>query len=146
MNDTELMDVIDYANMIKNGSLDATTLSYNPNSITSSTTISTAAQALSGAITSHLNNQDDNLLDEFEMNRFAVDHKVTEAELLKLKEVAPDYATEIKDNIARNLARDITKKIAFKKKHDTDTDVHHFIGRVWVFTDEEMKEIVRRIK
>lgn len=115
---------------------------------TSSVTIAASNVLSNHAIgaTTTLTVNDDDLLDEFEMNRFAVDHKVTDAELLKLKEVAPDYASEIKDNIARNLARDITKKIAFKKKHDTDTDVHHFIGRVWVFTDEEMKEIVRRIK
>jgi hypothetical protein len=81
-------------------------------------------------------------LEERALNRIAVDHKVTDAELMKLKEVAPDYANEIKDNIARNLARELTAKIAYKKKHDKDADVHHFIGRCWVFSDEEIKRLI----
>jgi hypothetical protein len=85
----------------------------------------------------------DDILDECIMNRVAIDHKVTAQELLKLQEVAPDYASEIKENIAKNLARDIAKKVKYTKKHDKDTDVHHFIGRVWVFTDEELKELLK---
>lgn len=85
----------------------------------------------------------DDIMDEYSLNRVAVDHKVTAQELLKLQEVAPDYASEIKENIAKNLARDITKKVMFKKKHDKDADVHHFIGRVWVFTDDELKELLK---
>ncbi len=81
-------------------------------------------------------------LDQYAMNRFAVDHKVTAQELLKLQEVAPDYAKEIKENIAKNLARDIATKVSYTKKHDKDTDVHHFIGRVWVFSEEELKGIL----
>jgi hypothetical protein len=81
-------------------------------------------------------------LDKYAMNRFAVDHKVTAQELLKLQEVAPDYAKEIKDNIAKNLGRDIATKVSYTKKHDKDTDVHHFIGRVWVFSEEELKGIL----
>ena len=87
----------------------------------------------------------DDVMDEYHMNRFAVDHKVTAAELMKLQSVAPDYASEIKENIAKNLARDITKKVMFKKKLDVDTDVHHFIGRVWVFTDEELKALLNEV-
>lgn len=81
-------------------------------------------------------------LEKYAMNRFAVDHKVTAAELLKLQEVAPDYAKEIKENIAKNLGRDIATKVSYTKKHDKDTDVHHFIGRVWVFSEEELKGIL----
>jgi hypothetical protein len=87
----------------------------------------------------------DEVMDEHSLNRIAVDHKVTAAELLKLQEVAPDYASEIKENIAKNLARDIAKKVMFKKKHDKDADVHHFIGRVWVFTDDELKELLQNV-
>jgi hypothetical protein len=85
------------------------------------------------------------IMDEHSLNRIAVDHKVTAAELLKLQEVAPDYACEIKENISKNLARDIAKKVMFKKKHDKDADVHHFIGRVWVFTDDELKELLQNV-
>lgn len=81
-------------------------------------------------------------LDKYAMNRFAVDHKVTAQELLKLQEVAPDFAKEIKENIAKNLARDIATKVSYTKKHDKDADVHHFIGRVWVFSEEELKGIL----
>lgn len=84
----------------------------------------------------------EDLLDKFAMNKFTIDHKVTAQELLKLQEVAPDFAKEIKENIAKNLARDISNKVSYTKKHDKDTDVHHFIGRVWVFNEEELKQIM----
>jgi hypothetical protein len=86
--------------------------------------------------------QTEDALDKFAMNKFTIDHKVTAQELLKLQEVAPDFAKEIKENIAKNLARDISNKVSYTKKHDKDTDVHHFIGRVWVFTEEELKQVL----
>jgi hypothetical protein len=84
----------------------------------------------------------DDFLDAHIMNRVTVDYKVSEHELLKLKEVAPDYANEIKENIAKDIARDISKKITYTKKHDKDSDVHHFIGRVWSFTEDELKNFI----
>ncbi len=88
----------------------------------------------------------EDLLDRYEFNKIVVDHKVQEQELLKLKEVAPDYANEIKENLAKNAARDIMKKMSFTKKHDKDADVHHFIGRVWVFTEDELKKLIEEVK
>ena len=88
----------------------------------------------------------EDLLDKWIMNRVTVDHKVQEQELLKLKEVAPDYANEIKENLTKNATRDIIKKMTFTKKHDKDADVHHFIGRVWCFTEEELKKFIEEIK
>lgn len=88
----------------------------------------------------------DGFLDKHIMNRVTVDHKVQEQELLKLKEVAPDYANEIKENIAKNAARDMVKKVTFTKKHDKDADVHHFIGRVWMFTEEELKNLIKEVR
>lgn len=85
-------------------------------------------------------------LDEHIMNRVAIDHKVQEQELMRLKEVAPDYASEIKENLAKNAARDIMKKITFTKKHDKDADVHHFIGRVWVFTEDEIRNLINEVR
>lgn len=114
----------------------AGTLLYDPNQ--TNVAVATGINSINTAI---VNNTDD-LIDKCAMNKFTVDHKVTEAELLKLKEVAPDYQKEIKENIARNLARDISNKISYTKKHDKDTDVHHFIGRVWVFTEEELKQVL----
>lgn len=92
------------------------------------------------------NDSIEDLLEKWIMNRVTVDHKVQEQELMKLKEVAPDYANEIKENLAKNVARDIVKKTTFTKKHDKDTDVHHFIGRVWCFTEQELKEFIKEIK
>lgn len=88
----------------------------------------------------------DDILEKYELNKIVIDHKVQEQELLKLKEVAPDYASEIKENLAKNAARDIMKKMTFTKRHDINTDVHHFIGRVWVFTEEELKKLIEEVK
>ena len=88
----------------------------------------------------------DDFLEERIMSRVTIDHKVQEQELMKLKEVAPDYANEIKENLAKNAARDIMKKMSFTKKHDKDADVHHFIGRVWCFTEEELKKLIQEAR
>ena len=88
----------------------------------------------------------DEFLDEHIMSRVTVDHKVQEQELMKLRETAPDYANEIKEIIAKKLARDVSKKITYTKKHDKDADVHHFIGRVWVFTEQELKDFIKEAK
>jgi len=89
---------------------------------------------------------EEDILETWEMNRVTVDHKVQEHELLKLKETVPTYADEIKENLTKTVARDIMKKITFTKKHDKDADVHHFIGRVWVFTEDELKSLIRDVK
>lgn len=119
-----------YKIVAANGTISNITASNIPNSV-----------GVSGNVTTS-NIWVEDPLDKYAMNRFAVDHKVTAQELLKLQEVAPDYAKEIKENIAKNLARDIATKVSYTKKHDKDTDVHHFIGRVWVFSEEELKSIL----
>lgn len=88
----------------------------------------------------------DNLLDKYEFNKLTVDHKVSAHELLKLKDTVPTYADEIKENLAKNASRELVKKITFTKKHDVDSDVHHFIGRVWVFTEEELRNLIEEVK
>ncbi len=102
--------------------------------------------SITTAYNSILNFDIDNFLDEHIMSRVTCDHKVAGHELLKLKEVAPDYANEIKENLARNVSRDIMKKITFTKKLDKDADVHHFIGRVWVFTEDELKNLIKEAR
>ena len=84
----------------------------------------------------------EDLMERHELNLLTVEHKVTEFELMKLKDTVPTYADEIKENLSRNLAREIIKKASFTKKRDIDADVHHFIGRVWVFTEDELKKIL----
>ena len=88
----------------------------------------------------------DNFLDEHSFNKFTVDHKVQEHELMKLKETVPTYVDEIKENLSKNLSRDIIKKATFTKKHDKDADVHHFLGRVWIFTEDELKNLIKEAR
>ena len=88
----------------------------------------------------------DDLLDKYEFNKLTVDHKVSAHELLKLKDTVPTYADEIKENLAKNASRELVKKMTFTKKHDVDSDVHHFIGRVWVFTEDELKKFIEEVK
>lgn len=122
---------------------------FNPDTgygiVTSSGTVATIGAVGSSANTVStitMSRSPDAVLDKWEMNTFIIDHKVSEQEILKLKEVAPDYANEIKENIAKNLARDIAKKVTYTKKKPVDSDTHHFIGRVWCFTTEELKQLI----
>ena len=88
----------------------------------------------------------EDLMERHELNLLTVEHKVTEFELMKLKDTVPTYADEIKENLSRNLSREIIKKASFTKKRDIDADVHHFIGRVWVFTEDELKKLLEEAK
>ena len=128
----------DYAIMTNNGLMPMTTSS-GTSAIVNGGTI-TGTTATTATIGSYFDVED--FLDEHIFNRVTIDHKVQEQELLKLKEVAPDYANEIKENLSKNAARDIMKKMTFTKKHDKDADVHHFIGRVWVFTEDEIRNLL----
>lgn len=104
------------------------------NSNLTSATISIAKESL------------EDTLDKYMLNEFTIEHRVQEQEMLKLKQEFPDYADHIKENIAKNMARDLVKKIAFSKKKDIDADVHSFRGRVWVFTKEELLEFIKEVK
>jgi hypothetical protein len=88
----------------------------------------------------------EDFLDTHSFNKFTVDHKVQEHELMKLKDTVPTYIDEIKENLSKNLARDIIKKTTFTKKKDIDADVHHFLGRVWVFTEDELKNLIEEAR
>ena len=88
----------------------------------------------------------EDFLDTHSFNKITVEHKVAEFELLKLKETVPTYADEIKENLSKNLARDIIKKATFTKKHNVDSDTHHFLGRVWVFTEGELKDLINEAR
>jgi hypothetical protein len=88
----------------------------------------------------------EDFLDTHSFNKITVEHKVAEFELAKLKETVPTYADEIKENLSKNLARDIIKKTTFTKKHNVDSDTHHFLGRVWVFTEDELKTLINEAR
>ncbi len=86
------------------------------------------------------------ILDTFEMNQIIVDHEVTAMELLKLKEVTPDYADHIKKNLTSSVAERIIPKMTFTKSMNPDTDSHKFRGRVWVFNKDELEELIKKAK
>ena len=119
------------------------------NLTTGSVTISTNATSYGAVSSSSLSfggfDMED-FLDTHSFNKITVEHKVAEFELAKLKETVPTYADEIKENLSKNLARDIIKKTTFTKKHNVDSDTHHFLGRVWVFTEDELKNLIQEAR
>lgn len=90
--------------------------------------------------------KNEEILDKFEMNQVVVEHKVAEHELMKLKTDQPDYADQIKQALGVNATTKIIEKMTFTKKKNMDTDVNHFIGRVWVFNKDEMETLIKEIR
>ena len=125
--------------------ISTTTMSPSMDTMTSSITIGAVGSANYGTLTISPTTTED-LMERHELNLLTVEHKVTEFELMKLKDTVPTYADEIKENLSRNLSREIIKKASFTKKRDVDADVHHFIGRVWVFTEDELKKLLEEAK
>jgi hypothetical protein len=113
-------------------------------SLTISTTSGTSAVSSSSLGFGTFDMED--FLDTHSFNKITVEHKVAEFELAKLRETVPTYADEIKENLSKNLARDIIKKATFTKKHNVDSDTHHFLGRVWVFTEGELKDLINEAR
>jgi len=88
----------------------------------------------------------DEVVDRYALNEFVVEHRIQEFELMKLRESNVDYADVIKNNLAKMASRDIIKKMTFTKKHEIDSDTHSFRGRVWVFTKDELTQMIQEIK
>ena len=123
-------------------------ITYTGNGIgTGSLTVSTSGTtAVSSSSLSFGGFDMEDFLDTHSFNKITVEHKVAEFELAKLRETVPTYADEIKENLSKNLARDIIKKATFTKKHNIDNDTHHFLGRVWVFTEGELKDLINEAR
>ena len=83
------------------------------------------------------------ILDKYDMNQLTVYHKVAAHELLKLKEVDVNYGDIIKSNLTKSVAENITKRMTFTKKNDVNMDATTFYGRVWVFTKDELEELIK---
>jgi hypothetical protein len=113
------------------------------NTMNSNWTTAQVMPSVSGGVTMV---KPDDVLEKYEFNQFVVEHKVQEQELIKLKEENVNYAEVIKENMAKNCAREFVKKLSFSKKHDKDLDVHSFRGRVWVFTREELVQLIDDVK
>lgn len=138
--DVTVIDTGEYGIVGNGGTITPLTIS------TATHTGSVVLNSGAGTGTLSFGEPDEDIMERWIMNRITIDHKVQEHELMKLKEVAPDYANEIKENLAKNAARDIMKKLTFTKKHDKDSDVHHFIGRVWCFTEQELKDFIKETR
>jgi hypothetical protein len=121
-------------------------ISGSVSSVSDTITISSGGTTVSSSSLSFGGFDMEDFLDMHSFNKITVEHKVAEFELLKLKETVPTYADEIKENLSKNLARDIIKKTTFTKKHNVDSDTHHFLGRVWVFTEDELKNLIKEAR
>jgi hypothetical protein len=85
----------------------------------------------------------EDILDKYEMNQLVVQHKVLEYELLKLKEVDINYSDHIKKNLTSSVAENITNRMSFTKSKDINMDSTIFRGRIWVFTKDELEELIK---
>ena len=121
-----------------------TDLIQNPTSVSSMVISGNAVT--NGTITTQTVIDFDSIFEQNCMQRLTVDHKVSEQEFITMKETNPAFADEIKESIARELSSEIFKRTTYTKRKDKDLDVHHFIGRVWVFTDSELKDFIREMK
>ena len=85
----------------------------------------------------------DYLLDTYEMNQVVVEHKLQEHELMKLREADVNFADHIKSNLTKATATKIVQKMSFTKVKDPNMDVTSFRGRVWVFTKDELEQLIK---
>jgi hypothetical protein len=122
-----------------NGLIDGSSLTIATGGIGSSTISNVGASA--NAKSPYVRNVDI-WMEEHDMNKVVVDYKLSEQEFLRMRETNADYASEIKQTITSQLTSAVSQKASFTKRYDKDADVHHFIGRVWVFTDEELKSFL----
>lgn len=90
-------------------------------------------------------NKIEDVMTEYELNRVTAVYALSTMELMKLKEVSPDFADEVKTTIAKNISQEVARKITYTKKHNVDSDSHQYIGRVWVFTDHDLKDLLARV-
>jgi len=116
------------------------TISISPTAMGSASTITT-----SSSITP-MRTPTEVILDRYQLNEITVQHRVQEFELMKLRESNVDYATEIKQNLAKYASEEVVGKMSFTKKTEINTDTHSFRGRVWVFSKEELIKMIEEIR
>ena len=85
----------------------------------------------------------DYLLDTYEMNQIVVEHKLQEQELMTLKNADVDFANHIKINLTTRTSERIVQKMSFTKVKDPNMDVTSFRGRIWVFTKDELEQLIK---
>jgi len=85
----------------------------------------------------------DYLLDTYEMNQIVVEHKLQEQELMTLRTADVNFADHIKANLTKTTAEKIVQKMSFTKIKDPNMDVTSFRGRIWVFTKDELEQLIK---
>ena len=105
-----------------------------PNVVTSTGTVSTMQMPKASL---------DYLLDTYEMNQIVVEQKLQEQELMTLRTADPDFANHIKVNLTARTAERIVQKMSFTKVKDPNMDVTSFRGKIWVFTKDELEQLIK---
>lgn len=119
------------------------TISIAPNTLSMGMgSITTVSSGGTGSSRPHT----EQILDRYSLNELTVEHRVQEFELIKLRETNVDYADHIKSNLAKMASEEVTRKMTFTKKSDINTDTHSFRGRVWVFSKEELTQMIEEIR
>lgn len=108
------------------------------------TTSNSGAGTITGAFINRPHSEQ--ILDRYSLNELVVQHRVQEQELMKLRETDVDYADHIKQNLAKHASEEVVRKMSFTKKKEVDSDTHSFRGRVWVFTKEELTQMIEEIR
>jgi len=108
--------------------------------------VTTSTGAGMGGITNSSRPHTEQMLDRYSLNELQVEHRVTEFELMKLRETDVDYADHIKQNLAKHASEEVTRKMSFTKKKQIDSDTTSFRGRVWVFSKEELIQMIEEIR
>lgn len=85
----------------------------------------------------------ESVLDSYDMNQLCVEHRITEFELMKLKDADVNYAEHIKTNLSKMASNEVVKRMTFTKKKEVDADTTSFRGRVYVFTKDELLSLIR---
>ena len=88
----------------------------------------------------------ESILEQYSLNELVIEHRVQSQELIKLKEENVNFGDIIKENIAKNVSRELLKKVSFTKKYNENMDDHSFRGRLWVFNKEELIELIKEVK
>jgi hypothetical protein len=86
------------------------------------------------------------LLDKYEMNQLVVEHKISALDTLKIREIDTNFVDHIKQNLTKHASRKIIDKMSFTKSKNIDSDSTTFRGRIWVFTKEELNQLIQDAK
>jgi hypothetical protein len=86
------------------------------------------------------------ILDTYDLNQVMCEYKLAEFELMKMRDEDPNYSETIKNTIANKISSDVVKKVSFTMKKDKDMDVNYFRGRAYVFTKQELIDLIKEVR